>query len=168
MATEPSPPSEDEGAKTATREGNFLRAPAWAFRLLRSARHGRLATADAGARPHVIPVCYCFDGKHCYSSVDRKPKSGRQLRRLRNLAENPRATLLVDHWSEDWSELAWVMVRGRAELVGGGEEFDDAIVRLTEKYPQYRSAPPLSADEGGVVVKLVAETLTCWRPESYR
>ncbi len=80
-------------------------APAWALALLRDARVGRLATADATGQPLVVPVCYALDadGRHLYSAIDAKPKRTRQLRRLRNIAANPRVSLVVDEYDEDWS-----------------------------------------------------------------
>src|SRR2546426_974484 len=75
---------------------DMLEAPAWALALLRDARVGRLATADATGQPLVVPVCYVFDGTRCYSAVDAKPKRTRELRRLKNIAANPHVSLVVD------------------------------------------------------------------------
>jgi PPOX class probable F420-dependent enzyme len=136
-------------------------APAWALALLRDARVGRLATADASGRPLVVPVCYAFDGARGYSAVDAKPKSTRNLRRLRNIAVNPQVSLVVDIWAEDWSQLAWVIVEGRAEVLTGGDEFRRAIDLLTAKYPQYRS---LHLDrEQGALVAVTPERVLSWR-----
>ena len=109
-------------------------------RFLRSARTGHLATADANGQPHVIPVCYVFDGESIYSVLDAKPKSTplRQLRRVRNILANPQVSLVVDHYEEDWSRLRYVLVLGEAGLLEGGEEWARAIAMLREKYPQYR------------------------------
>ncbi len=119
-------------------------------RFLRSARHGHLATADANGRPHVIPVCYVFDGQAIYSVLDAKPKSTplRQLRRVRNILANPQVSLVVDHYEEDWSRLRYVMVLGEAELLQEGEEWARAIVMLREKYSQYRE---MDLDESPVI-----------------
>ena len=95
----------DEAAQEVIR-----RAPAWALALLRDARVGRLATADAAGRPLVVPVCYVFDGARCYSAVDAKPKRTRELRRLKNISANPHVSLVVDVWDEDWSKLCWLIV----------------------------------------------------------
>ena len=109
-------------------------------RFLRSARAGHLATADANGQPHVIPVCYVFDGQTIYSVLDSKPKSTllRQLRRVRNILANPQVSLVVDHYEEDWTRLQYVMVTGDAELLESGEEWTRSIVMLREKYPQYQ------------------------------
>jgi PPOX class probable F420-dependent enzyme len=137
-------------------------APAWALALLRDARVGRLATADATGRPLVVPVCYAFDGARCYSAVDAKPKRTRNLRRLRNIAENPQVSLVVDEWDEDWSRLRWVIVEGRTEVLTAGAGFTRAIDLLRAKYPQYR-ALPLERTEG-TVIEIVPERILSWRP----
>ncbi len=141
----------------------FLRAPPWAFALLSSARVGYLATADRAARPHVVPVVFAFDAGVVYCALDRKPKRSTNLRRLANLAENPRASLLVERYHEDWSKLCWVRADGPVELVHGGEGFDLAHELLRAKYPAYRDTPPLAANEGGVVIKLAAERVVAWQ-----
>ncbi len=128
---------------------------------LRDARVGRLATADAGGRPLVLPVCYAFDGAHVYSAVDAKPKRTRDLRRLRNVRDNPHVSLVVDHYDEDWTRLSWVIVEGAADVLEGGAPFTRAIDLLIEKYPQYR-AMGLARDAGAVVRIRPARILT-WR-----
>jgi PPOX class probable F420-dependent enzyme len=79
---------------------------------LQQARVGRLATASGDGDPHVIPVCFVFDGTHLYSAIDAKPKrvAPPRLRRVQNLRANPRASLLVDHYDEDWTRLRYVLV----------------------------------------------------------
>jgi PPOX class probable F420-dependent enzyme len=75
-----------------------------------------------------------------YVTIDEKPK--RQdvpLKRLRNIEVNPAVAVTVDRWDEDWTRLAWVMLRGDAEILHDGAEHDRAQVLLRERYPQYRS-----------------------------
>jgi PPOX class probable F420-dependent enzyme len=136
-------------------------APAWALALLRDARVGRLATADAVRRPLVVPVCYAFDGARVYSAVDAKPKSTRNLRRLRNIADNPHVSLVVDVWDEDWSRLCWVIVEGNAQILHAGASFQQAIDLLVTKYPQYRTLP--LDRTGGVVIAITPERVLAWR-----
>ena len=107
---------------------------------LEGRRVAHLATADAAGMPNVGPVCFALAGDTVYMTIDRKPKSGRPLKRLRNIAENPNVTLTADHYDDDdWSRLRWVMVRGRAEILEEGAEHDEAQERLRAKYPQYRA-----------------------------
>jgi len=107
-------------------------------------RVAHLATADARGQPLVIPICYVFDGERLYSPVDEKPKSRapRQLKRIRNLAVNPRVSLVIDDYAEDWSRLAYVLIQGLAQVIEpGGEQADEharATALLREKYAQYR------------------------------
>ena len=137
-------------------------APAWAIAFLRDARVGRLATADAAGRPLVVPICYAFDGARCFSAVDAKPKRTRNLRRLSNIAANPHVSLVVDRWDEDWSQLCWVIVEGRAEVLTSGAQFSRAIDLLVAKYPQYATLPLDRAD--GAVVAITPDRVLAWRP----
>lgn len=102
-------------------------------------RVGRLATADRSASPHLIPVCFAVSSHRLYSAVDEKPKRGGLLKRLRNIAENPRVAFLADHYDEDWSRLGWVMIGGRAVLLEGGREHEAAKGLLKDRYAQYAS-----------------------------
>ncbi len=105
---------------------------------LEAGRVGRLASADASGRPHVVPVCYALIQSAVYFTIDEKPKSrpGARLKRLSNLRANPFAALVVDRYDEDWSRLGWVMVQGRAEILDSGPEHDQAQARLRARYPQ--------------------------------
>jgi len=108
-------------------------------RFLQSRRVGHLATADAGAMPHVVPVCFAISENSLYITIDQKPKGNpRALKRLRNLADNPWAALVADRYDEDWTRLGWVMLRGHAEILDNGAEHDAAQELLRARYPQYR------------------------------
>lgn len=139
-------------------------APPWALAMLREGRVGRLATADAASRPLVVPVCFAFEGDAVYTAVDDKPKRTRDLRRLRNIAENPNVSLVVDEWDEDWSRLRWVIVEGTAAVLTAGGEFTRAVDLLRAKYAQYR-AMDLPRDAGAVVCMRIARVLA-WRAAS--
>ena len=136
-------------------------APAWATEFLAVARVGRLATVDSTGRPLVVPVCYALEDGRIYSPVDAKPKRTRELRRLRNIAENPRVSLVVDEYDEDWTRLRYVIVEGHADVLSEGDEFSRAIDRLVAKYPQYRQLA-LSRDSGAVV-RIAPDRILAWR-----
>jgi PPOX class probable F420-dependent enzyme len=101
-------------------------------------RVAHLATADAQAVPQVVPVCFGLTGDALYIAIDRKPKrdGGRPLKRLRNIAENPRASIVFDRYDEDWRRLGWVMLHGRAAILADGAEHDRAQALLRARYPQ--------------------------------
>jgi PPOX class probable F420-dependent enzyme len=101
------------------------------------ARVAHLATVDPHGRPHLVPICFALEGDTLYSAVDDKPKRTTALARLANIAAHPQATVLVDHYDEDWSRLWWVRMRGLARVVDAGEERERAVAMLRAKYPQY-------------------------------
>ena len=117
-----------------------MRMDDWARELLLESRLAHLATSTKHGKPHVVPICYVYDGDSIYSSIDEKPKrtSPAQLRRMLNIVENPDVSLVVDQYEEDWSKLKYVIVHGRAEIVHKGEKHERAVLLLREKYPQYR------------------------------
>ena len=122
-------------------------------------RVGHLATADGQGAPHVVPVCFVVCENTLYITVDQKPKgTPRGLKRLRNLAENPAAAVVVDRWDEDWTRLGWVMLRGPAEILDDGAEHDLAQARLRERYPQYLTMR--LADLPVIAVRI--ERVTSW------
>lgn len=131
--------------------------------MLRAARVGRLATADAGGQPLVVPVCYAYADGTVYSAIDAKPKrtAGRHLRRVRNIEENPYISLVVDEYDEDWARLCYVIVEGTAALLTGGEEFGRAVDLLRAKYPQYRA---MGLDHAaGLVIAIAPARILTWR-----
>ena len=126
---------------------------------LEGQRVAHLATADGAGIPNVGPVCFAVAGDSLYMTIDRKPKSGKPLKRLRNIVENPRVVLTADLYDDDdWSRLHWVMVRGRAEILDSGFEHDDAQRLLCTRYPQYRAMDlaPLP------VIAIRIERVTSW------
>ena len=122
-----------------------------------AARVARLATAGRDGRPHVVPVTFAVDGDRIYTAVDHKPKTTTNLRRLRNIAENPRVALLADRYTDNWDELWWVRVDGRASIAAGDAAMRHPLDLLAERYGQYRQARP-----AGPVIVIDAERWTGW------
>jgi len=135
--------------------------------LVARARVGRLATVGGGGRPHLVPVCFVMPGETgtgdttsvagdvisvagdaisvagdiVYTAVDDKPKRSRDLRRTANIRATGVACLLVDHYDEDWSQLWWVRLDGRARVVDDVAEAARAAEALCAKYHQYDRPP---------------------------
>jgi PPOX class probable F420-dependent enzyme len=128
---------------------------------LEIARVARLATLDAERRPHLVPICFSYDGSIFYSAIDRKPKrvGPSQLARLKNIKKTPEVALLVDHYDEDWTCLWYVLVRGQAELVLDRAEQERAIHSLRTKYPQYDS--DMLVDDAPVL-RITPVQITAW------
>ena len=108
---------------------------------IHSARVAHLATAGANGQPHVIPICFVFDGRNFYSPIDEKPKriAPQKLKRLENIRENPQVALVVDRYDEDWRKLAYVLVSGKARVLLSGAKHRKAVKLLRRKYLQYRT-----------------------------
>lgn len=117
----------------------------------------RLATADAHGVPHAVPVTFVVLDDVVYFAVDHKPKSTWNLRRLRNVRENPAVTVLVDHYDEDWSTLWWARADGQGQVLEGGQQRDRAVGFLCGKYDQYEGSPPQ-----GPVVAIRVEKWSGW------
>lgn len=117
----------------------------------------RLATAAAAGPPHVVPVTFALDGDRLYSAVDSKPKSSRDLRRLRNIRADPRVTVLADHYDDDWSRLWWVRAEGDASILAAPEEMAAPVRLLAGRYRQYAADPP-----GGPVICVLVRRWTGW------
>jgi PPOX class probable F420-dependent enzyme len=108
---------------------------------LGASRVARLGTLDPDGGPHLVPITFVLEGDDLFFAIDHKPKTTTQLARLRNLRHDPRVTVLADHYADDWEQLWWVRTGGVGREVHGSGR-DDAVERLTTKYPQYREVRP--------------------------
>ena len=107
----------------------------------------RLATLGP-LGPHAVPVVFARAGERLWSPVDGKPKSGAELARLRHVRADPRVSLLLDEYTEEWSALWWLRVSGLARVVEAADPERDpevaaAVAALLGKYPQYGAVPLL-------------------------
>ena len=127
---------------------------------IRAARVAHLATADAGGQPHVIPICFVFDGDTFFSSIDEKPKktSAQNLKRVRNVKQNERISLIIDRYEENWSKLAYVLISGTAKIILRGKRHQRAVALLRKKYSQYRR---MALDERPMI-QIKPSALTRW------
>ena len=128
--------------------------------LLKDQRVARLATVDRRGRPHTVPVVFAYARTGLYTPIDLKPKAvaPRRLQRVRNILANPHVQVLIDRYDEDWSKLGYVQLRGRAELLEGGAEYDRALGMLERKYPQYAELPL----RGRPLIKVTVERAVSW------
>jgi PPOX class probable F420-dependent enzyme len=124
-------------------------------------RIARLATLDAEQRPHMIPICFVWDGSVLYSAIDRKPKrvAPTRLARLKNIKRTPHVALLIDEYDEDWTRLWYVLVRGKAALVSATSKRERALQLLRAKYPQY--AEGMLADDAPIL-RITPQCITAW------
>jgi PPOX class probable F420-dependent enzyme len=109
----------------------------WARARFQTARVAGLATVSADGWPQVVPIVFAVAGDRILTAVDHKPKTTTRLRRLANIAANPRVSILVDEYDEDWSRLWWARADGTARVV---ETHD--LTPLVARYEQYRGHAP--------------------------
>lgn len=111
--------------------------------LLARARRAVLATISADGTPRLVPIAFAFADGVLYSALDDKAKTvsdPHDLARVRDIVARPAVSVLVDHWDEDWTKLAWLRLVGRASILESGvPEHAMAVELLRERYPQYAS-----------------------------
>lgn len=126
----------------------------------RHERIARLATADADAVPHIVPVTFTLTDDELCFAIDHKPKSTMRLRRLRNIEQNPAVSVLVDRYDEDWSRLWWARADGTADVLNEedhGEQRARSVDALAAEYRQYLRRPP-----AGPVVRITVVRWSGW------
>ncbi len=132
----------------------------WVADALHQARVARLATVGLDGAVRLVPICFAVVDGWVASAVDHKPKRTGQLRRLDDMETAGTATVLVDHYDDEWSRLWWVRIRGRAVV---HRERDDAalavLAALAAKYSQYRGRQP-----AGAVYRIAMDEVRSWRP----
>ncbi|MDQ4129734.1 MAG: TIGR03668 family PPOX class F420-dependent oxidoreductase [Actinomycetota bacterium] len=121
------------------------------------ARVARLATVRPDGRPHVVPVTFALEGDRFVTAIDHKPKTTTALQRLKNIEARPVASVIVDHYEDDWSRLWWVRGDGTAEILHEGSTRERAITQLVEKYAPYEDDPPQ-----GPVIVVTVERWASW------
>jgi PPOX class probable F420-dependent enzyme len=130
---------------------------------LKEARVARLATLDSRRGTHIVPVCFAYDGKVFYTAIDRKPKrvAPERLTRVRNILAVPQVALLIDQFDEDWTQLWYILIRGKAKLLPmhGHKERAWALRKLRAKYPQYagRMLP-----NDAPIIRITPDRTTFW------
>jgi PPOX class probable F420-dependent enzyme len=136
-------------------------------RLLESWPVARLATVGPDRTPHLVPVVFARVGGLLWSPIDGKPKTGRTLARVTHLRDTPRASLLLDHYDDDWMLLWWIRVDGAAAVVSprgpveSDREAGPAAAALRAKYPQYASTPLFRDEPTLIRVRITA--IRSWR-----
>lgn len=121
-----------------------------------SARVATLGTVGPHG-PHLVPIVFAVDGDRLFTAVDHKPKTTTRLQRLANIAAEPRVSVLVDHYDDDWERLWWVRVDGMARVLAPDDVVAEPLNLLADKYRQYRERRP-----AGPVVAVSIERWTGW------
>jgi PPOX class probable F420-dependent enzyme len=136
--------------------------PDWVTEALATEPVARLATTNAEGAVRLVPICFAVVGDRLVGAVDHKPKRTTRLGRLDDIAATGTATVLVDHYDDDWDRLWWVRIRGGATVHRDDEPVaTTARLALADKYPQYRQHPPT-----GPVYSVRLDECSWWRSRS--
>lgn len=127
---------------------------------LESKSVAHLATADASGVPHVVPICYTVENSTLHFLLDSKPKtvSPYQLKRVKNISQNPNVSVVVDQYSDNWNELAYVLLRGKAFIMPDFDKSSEVIKSIRSRYPQYNEI----TIEQAILVKVEIENAYTW------
>ena len=121
-----------------------------------------MSTVDQDGMPHIVPVCYVFSSGLIYTPIDKKPKSAsvNTLMRIKNIRSNKSVSFLIDKYYEDWQRLYFLKISGVAAVIASGEDYEKALMRLCDKYSQYRrmNLPSL----GLPVIKITPTKIVSW------
>lgn len=130
---------------------------------IRAARVAHLATADRKGQPHVIPICFVFDGKQFFSPIDEKPKRAAplKLKRIQNIQQNPQVALVIDRYDDDWRKLAYVLIFAKAKILLTGKKHQQVVKLLRRKYSQYRR---MEIDKRPILA-ITPERIASWSAE---
>ena len=138
--------------------------------IIDKARVARLATVDTEFKPHLIPVVFVFDNGRYFIPIDEKTKRSRpeKLKRAKNIQQNPNVALLVDEYNEDWTKLFFIMIQGKASIIGGKklEKQNEVLLLekahnlLSDKYHQYQKT-----GIGEYVIMIIPQKVITWKNE---
>ena len=137
------------------------------LKLITNARIGHLTTASSNLQSYVTPVVFILYQNNIYVPLDDKPKtiSVKELKRVKNIEENPKVSFLVYHYEEDWTNLWFVMIIGHATLVElkgrtdkSRNEIGNIYTNFLEKYSQYTKI-----NIGRIYIKIKIDKTIYWK-----
>lgn len=137
--------------------------------IIDKARVARLATVDSECKPHLIPVVFVFDNYSYFIPIDEKTKRSRpeKLKRAKNIQQNSNVTLLIDDYNENWRKLYFIMIQGKASIIGGKQLEQNELLLLEkahkllfDKYLQYQKI-----GIGEYVIMIIPQKVITWKNE---
>jgi PPOX class probable F420-dependent enzyme len=136
--------------------------------IIDKARVARLATVDTECKPHVIPVVFVFDNDCYFIPIDAKTKRSRpeRLKRAKNIQQNPNVALLIDEYNENWRKLYFIMIQGKASIIGGKKLEQQNELLLLEKAHKLLSDKYLQYQEIGIgeyVIMIIPQKVISWK-----
>ena len=137
--------------------------------IINKARVARLATVDSECKPHLIPVVFVFDNGCYFIPIDEKSKRYRpeRLKRVKNIQQNPNVTILIDEYNEDWGKLYFIMIQGKASIIGD-KELEQGELLLLERVHRLLSDKYLQYQKIGIgkyIIMIIPQKVITWKNE---
>jgi PPOX class probable F420-dependent enzyme len=127
----------------------------------------RLATLNLDGSPHQIPIVFSWHDGCFWSPIDGKPKRGGQPTRVDNAIANPAASILIDKYDDDWTQLWWIRAELEVTVIHLNEVNPEMLLqgrraerKLVEKYPQYKSTAVLR--EPATILSMRPTAMMSW------
>jgi PPOX class probable F420-dependent enzyme len=115
----------------------------------------------------LISVVFVYDNDYYFIPIDQKSKRSKpeNLKRVKNIQQNPNVALLIDEYNEDWRKLYFIMIQGKASIIGGKElEQNEQVLlqkahkMLSGKYVQYQEI-----GIGHYIIMIVPQKVITWK-----
>ena len=120
-----------------------LRGKELAF--IRSREVARVATVDERGAPQNVPVCPVAVNGRIYFASEAS------ARKVINVRSNSNVALAFDHYTDNWKQLAGVMIEGTATIIERGAMFRRVRQALYRKYKPYARVAPVEEGESVIV-----------------
>jgi len=105
----------------------------------------RVATVGMDGVPHSVPVCPILEGDRIYFASEAGAV------KVRNIRQTGRVALTFDEYTEAWSDLKGILIRGTGRIIGAGPVFRRIRKLLYQRFPQYQRYAALEEHEAAVV-----------------
>jgi nitroimidazol reductase NimA-like FMN-containing flavoprotein (pyridoxamine 5'-phosphate oxidase superfamily) len=115
----------------------------------------RVATVSQDGVPHNVPVCPILDGERIYFASEAGAV------KVRNIGQTGRVALTFDEYTEAWSQLRGVLIRGAGRIIEAGPMFRRVRKILYQRFPQYERFAALEEHES-VLIEVTPTRTFSW------
>jgi nitroimidazol reductase NimA-like FMN-containing flavoprotein (pyridoxamine 5'-phosphate oxidase superfamily) len=115
----------------------------------------RVATVSRKGVPHNVPVCPILDGDRIYFATEAGAV------KVRNIQATAQAALTFDEYTEAWTGLKGVLIRGNGRTIQAGPVFRRIRKLLYQRFPQYEGYAALEEKET-VIVEVTPTRIFSW------
>ncbi len=115
----------------------------------------RVATISRDGLPHNVPVCPMLDGERIYFA------SAADGVKVLNVRGTGQVALVFDEYTEVWSGLKGILIRGTARVIEAGSRFRRVRRLLYQRYPQYEKEAPLE-ERASVILEVTPTRTFSW------